>query len=446
VQRKSRRRLVIVGGFALLLAFVPVGYYFANKWLCQRDLEALYREIDSDDPNWRYADLGVGMPEPPPDEQNAAVQLMRVRDLLVKTPFTPPPPAPKKAPVGRNVRLPENDVKATRAALAKLGPMVLDEARKLKDLPEGRFRFKVVENPFDETKPSEVGIDLLPTMHLLHHDARLRAHDGETEAAAESCQALLHAGHAINDHPSMMSQLIRAGFQDAGVASIERTLGQGAVSEQRLTALQHALAREAELNAMYPAMRGERAWCQQGYVLIEKGTISDPRDLLARDSSTLCARIHEMFSSPRYADELRLHNELVNASKLPLESQPAAFQAVAKKAFESANIAAQGKGYLAGNAVEFHDGQARLRCAVTALAAERYRLAHGRWPENAEELVKAGLLKEALKDPFDGQPLRWKQTPTGIIIHSIGSARNGVRTAVGFELWRPEMRGMPAPR
>jgi hypothetical protein len=59
---------------------------------------------------------------------------------------------------------------------------------------------------------------------------------------------------------------------------------------------------------------------------------------------------------------------------------------------------------------------------------------------DAEDLAKAGLLKEAFKDPFDGQPLRWKQTPTGIVIYSLAPT-----SGAGFELWRPELRGMSAP-
>ena len=31
-----------------------------------------------------------------------------------------------------------------------------------------------------------------------------------------------------------------------------------------------------------------------------------------------------------------------------------------------------------------------MRCAITALAAERFRLEHGKWPDSAEQLVKRG--------------------------------------------------------
>ena len=174
VPPKSRRPLWLVGGFALLLALTPVAFYFVSAWLSQRKLDALYAELDADDPNWRYANLAAGLPEPPPDEQNAAVQLLRVRDRLAKTAF---PVGGRNAPLLprlRNARLPAEDAKTRRELLAKAPQSVLAEARKLKDLPEGSFRFEAVENPFDRTKPPDADIRLLTAMHLLEYDALLR--------------------------------------------------------------------------------------------------------------------------------------------------------------------------------------------------------------------------------------------------------------------------------
>ncbi|MCG3149662.1 MAG: hypothetical protein PCFJNLEI_03127 [Verrucomicrobiae bacterium] len=55
---------------------------------------------------------------------------------------------------------------------------------------------------------------------------------------------------------------------------------------------------------------------------------------------------------------------------------------------------------------------ARLRVTQAAIAAERYRLEHGEWPEQ--------LVAPVPTDPFDGQPLRYRRTETGIVVWSIG--------------------------
>ena len=84
----------------------------------------------------------------------------------------------------------------------------------------------------------------------------------------------------------------------------------------------------------------------------------------------------------------------------------------------------------------------------------RYRLKHHHWPGKLDDLVQAGLLKEVLKDPYDGKPLRLTRTPTGLIIYSVGRDlvddggklnRNNPmapNTDLGFELWDdfPERR------
>jgi hypothetical protein len=99
-------------------------------------------------------------------------------------------------------------------------------------------------------------------------------------------------------------------------------------------------------------------------------------------------------------------------------------------------------------------GKGRLRCAVAALAAENYRLKHGRWPDRPEQLVPEFLASWPM-DPIDGQPLRWLPRPDGLLIYSIGPdgkdnegdlGRDGSRREdidVGFQLWNSGKRRQP---
>src|SRR5205823_1706695 len=66
--------------------------------------------------------------------------------------------------------------------------------------------------------------------------------------------------------------------------------------------------------------------------------------------------------------------------------------------------------------------RAQLRCAVVALAAERFRLAKGRWPKDLAELIP-GYLKQVPLDPYDGKPLRFRSVADGLAIYSIGPDR-----------------------
>jgi hypothetical protein len=105
---------------------------------------------------------------------------------------------------------------------------------------------------------------------------------------------------------------------------------------------------------------------------------------------------------------------------------------------------------------QYWRNRAALRSAAAALAAERYRLAHGRWPESLAELVPTFMAKRPL-DPYDGAPLRSRRLEDGCVIYSIGEDRhddggNLVRkwwpsppagTDIGFRLWDAARRRRP---
>ena len=96
--------------------------------------------------------------------------------------------------------------------------------------------------------------------------------------------------------------------------------------------------------------------------------------------------------------------------------------------------------------------RAFLRCALTALAAERYRLKHDSWPDSLSALVPL-YLDQVPIDPFDDKPLRYRQLKDQILIYSISDdlEDNGGSlsdndliksgTDCGTRLWNPDQRG-----
>jgi hypothetical protein len=97
---------------------------------------------------------------------------------------------------------------------------------------------------------------------------------------------------------------------------------------------------------------------------------------------------------------------------------------------------------------------AYLRCTAAAVASERYRRRHLRWPDALDALVPAFLSTVPL-DPFDGAPLRYRKTGDGLVIYSVST--DGVDNAgsidhdnpkatgkdVGIRLWDPSHRRQP---
>lgn len=99
--------------------------------------------------------------------------------------------------------------------------------------------------------------------------------------------------------------------------------------------------------------------------------------------------------------------------------------------------------------------RAQLRCAIAAMAVERFRQQNGHWP-NALSDVPKELLPEVGTDPFDGLPLKYVKRPDGVTIYSIGvdcrdsggEIKRGVPRAdvrdIGFRLYNLEKRRLEA--
>ncbi len=149
-------------------------------------------------------------------------------------------------------------------------------------------------------------------------------------------------------------------------------------------------------------------------------------------------------------------NAVVEASKQPVEKQVDAMdEAVAKWRGRDWMLDGILNGCEKSGWAQVR-GQARMRCAVAALAAERDRQEHGAWPASLEALVHGGQLKAVPADPFDGRPLRYKRLADGVLVYSVGHDRvdndgtidrtNPVGTGVdlGFRLYDPEARRRPA--
>jgi len=75
---------------------------------------------------------------------------------------------------------------------------------------------------------------------------------------------------------------------------------------------------------------------------------------------------------------------------------------------------------LGGRTAKEAECLAALRLASTAIALERFRLAHdNRYPSALTELTP-DFLRTIPADPFDGQPLRYQKKATGYALYSIG--------------------------
>ncbi len=143
-----------------------------------------------------------------------------------------------------------------------------------------------------------------------------------------------------------------------------------------------------------------------------------------------------MSFQPNRADRLRILNEIVAASRLPVEEQVAAVEriCVAHPRLPDGEDAI----FFSVWTRESVRCQADLREALVAVASERYRQARGAWPDTLSALVEHHFISQVPLDPDDGQPLRYRQLADGVVFYSVCPeyVHRG-KTVEGFRLWDP---------
>jgi len=84
--------------------------------------------------------------------------------------------------------------------------------------------------------------------------------------------------------------------------------------------------------------------------------------------------------------------------------------------------------------------QAILDLATTACALERYRLAHGQFPDSLDALAPRFLAKPCM-DVVNGEPLKYRRTAHGLfILYSIGWNEKDDGGEVSFTKGKPTGR------
>jgi hypothetical protein len=194
-----------------------------------------------------------------------------------------------------------------------------------------------------------------------------------------------------------------------------------------LLALQRLLGHEAAFPALLVVTRGERAMIHETLDAVEAGDAS-LREVLGNGPRLEGLRkwAFGWYLRDRYrADHPRLLALLTRRAReaqLPPHEQIAAEQAFAAESRALPEDAVATRALLPALdkvAVAERRRLAHVRCMIAALAAERYRLAHGAWPESLDRLTPA-LLTEVPLDPFDGEPLRYRRFAEGVVVYSVG--------------------------
>jgi hypothetical protein len=449
--RRWRRRILRT---LLLLVLLGGGGIAFFLWYAASDLNDILAEIDRQDPGWRLADIEAKR-KAVRDDKNSALQIMAVKALLGGQSVWTPAMDWKFGDLPPQVQFNDQQVAYLEKRFDVLKNAAV-EARKLKDMPEGRYPIKYSDDFFSTILNCQ---EARGACEVLQWDAARRAHALDTDGALESCLALLHCARSFGDEPLIISMLVRCACNAIAVGALERTLAQAQSPprEASLKRLQAAAATEMQEPTFLTAVRGERAGAHHLLQNMREGKVTAKTLGLTLGDPVQAAMIEHFpgYRTRQHAGLLRYLHKIAEAAKLPpKESEERLKELGDTMKAEPALARLLAPAFTKVREAERRN-QAYLRCAVAAVAAERFRLAKTRWPESLEALVKAGFLHAVPTDPYDHNPLRLKRLPDGLLVYSVGPDRvdndgNVDRdrpvvpgTDQGFHLWDISHRRQP---
>lgn len=323
----------------------------------------------------------------------------------------------------------------------------LDQINRLKDLDPGAFPFLLTGSP-EQLVQTE-----LPRLAQTRHAVKIksldvvsRAMSGDNSRLADDLEILFRHGEIAANTPLLISYLSAIACDSLAISDVEKAMALTSVPADQLSRMQAILDRHQEDARLAQALRGERA-----YTIAFFNSARSPsgfgglRSLLPGFRGWLLCDL---------GFGIRLYNQLIPAAQDP--SKRHLVQSVSSTAQNSpGSIVALSIPPL----VKSFELEARrladCRCALAAIAAERYRLAKGHWPARLNDLMP-DFLDAVPSDPYaPDQPLRSAELQDRFVIYSVGpngqddhgNVRRGKDSAsatdYGFILLSPEARHQP---
>ena len=241
---------------------------------------------------------------------------------------------------------------------------------------------------------------------LLALQAVVQVQRGEHNQSVDSALAILAAAGSVHGEPKLISHLVGLRGTRSAVRAVEQILGRGSLTDRQLARLSEAFVDAIDRAGIPRAMVGERAcWL---------GTFDA---VVAEHSGAIFRRAAGLSDAERLA-YLALMDEMIKKAEDPsghtvdIDAMVAAlppYCLIADISVSGVNPALR---------TELHT-DAAVQTLLVGLAAKRYQLAHGKLPEDLDDLAPEYLDAVPI-DPCDGEPLRYRRSETGVRIYSVG--------------------------
>ena len=266
---------------------------------------------------------------------------------------------------------------------------------------------------------------------LLQREAASQATRGQTDAATVTLLAGFRLARSLDNEPLLLSKLVEIASLRQAFDALQQSLNQKSFTDAELLHLQTALRDAEPAVGFRRAMLGERANLVAVFQSSDKG--------LAEAMAVSGGSAPPQFSLRSYRSAGHLQGDFAfaldfmsNLVALAAAPYPQALDTAAGLKIPDTQAALGQKLLLSALLLPVPDrivkkgaeAVARIRLARTVLAVERWRLKHGGALPASLADISAELSGGVPEDPFDGQPLRYKQLPAGgYAVWSVGTDR-----------------------
>ena len=335
-------------------------------------------------------------------------------------------------PVSPQLQSPAQDVLLAMSKYAA----ALEELRVASRLPYAQFPLE-----YGKEDPASILLPHLALLKMCSQVLRLRAiaelQNGQSELALDDVRLSLRLAESVQKEPIIISHLVRVAMLQLTLQPVWEGLAERRWTDAQLVALETGLAKLDFLANGKFCERGELGFASAELEYLRRTRNPEifnfTQNNQALDTEKLAVLVYRWCPSGWfYQNHVRYCRFYIN-NFLPVldENQRVAFTRLAQRANEAMQkeisplnafnyFEAKILPALGNLAVKFARGQSDLNLARTAIALERYRLAHGNFPEALDALAPP-FLEKIPHDVIGGQPLKYRRTADGqFILYSVG--------------------------
>lgn len=267
---------------------------------------------------------------------------------------------------------------------------------------------------------------------FLHLRAVAELQDNQGAAALEDIKLLLRLTDTLRSQPFLISHLVRIAMQAIALQPIYEGLAQHRWNDAQLAEFEAALGEKDYLADFQFSMRGERTCAiytfemwrrtremknysgdEAGNQIVTNSLRWTPSTFFYQNELAI-ARMYDQFMLP-LVDMTNRTVSLVAYRAIEADMKEQVKHWSPYKILALMSFPAVGKAVIKFALIQSHVDLARTACAL-----ERFRLAHGNYPETLDVLAPQ-FITQLPHDLINGQPFRYRRTGDGnFVLYSVG--------------------------